>query len=274
MIGQITVTTQQAKALIASSVRKLPEVEEALRHGKIVIKSGTTTAYIAKLLGVPPLRLGGRFVPGGARTAPGKTDAPHIVVVERDNYRVIDETLSEELLNMKSTDIFITGANAIDQYGAAGLLAGLPGGSAAGKAIGTLWSEGITTIIAVGLEKLIPGSIIENCQLAGRKRIDKAMGMAVGVIPLFGKIVTEKEAMENLCGVKASVIAAGGILGAEGASTMLIEGTEDQINSAFSLIASLEPDYHCHPDSLISCEQGGIACQAHKACIYTQLARK
>lgn len=269
MIGQITVTTSQAKNLIAASILNLPQVTHALKYGKVVLKSGTTVAFIAKALGVPPMRLGGRFVPGGARTAMTTANAPHIVVVENGNWRVIDTTLAEELLAMTSTDVFITGANAIDQHGLAGLLAGLAGGSAAGQALGVLWSEGIQTIIAVGLEKLIPGSILENCKLAGRKRIDKSMGMAVGVMPVTGKIITEKEAIELLTGVTATVIAAGGILGAEGATTLLIEGSEEQINHAFSLIGEKKnPHFHCHPDSLVSCGQGGVACKSHLGCIY------
>ncbi|KYZ76476.1 hypothetical protein AXX12_08570 [Anaerosporomusa subterranea] len=269
MIAQITLTPGQAKVIIAAAILKLPAVEYALQHGKVVLKSGTTVAYIAKTLGVPQMRLGGRFVPGGARTAPTQAKAPHIVVIENGDWRAIDTSLTEELLTLQSSDVFITGANAIDQHGVAGLLAGLEGGSAAGNALGILWSEGIQTIIAAGLEKLIPGSIIENCKLAGRKRIEKSMGMAVGVLPLTGKIITEKEAIEALTGVKATVIAAGGILGAEGATTMLIEGSATQIELVFSLILPIDSSsFHCHPDSLISCQHGGVACSKHLACVY------
>jgi hypothetical protein len=269
MIGQLTLTPVQAKVLIAAAILKLPEVEYALQHGKVVLKSGTTVAFIAKALGVPQLRLGGRFVPGGARTAPTQAKAPHIVVLENGDWRTIDASLTEELLTMQPSDVFITGANAIDQHGVAGLLAGLEGGSAAGTALGILWSEGVQTIIAAGLEKLIPGSILENCKLAGRKRIEKSMGMAVGVLPLTGKIITEKEALEGLTGVKATVIAAGGILGAEGATTLLIEGSKAQIGLAFSLIPPVGSlDFHCHPDSLVSCQNAGVACGKHLGCVY------
>ena len=54
MIGQITVTTSQAKNLIAASILNLPEVTGALKNGKVVLKSGTTVAFIAKELGVSP----------------------------------------------------------------------------------------------------------------------------------------------------------------------------------------------------------------------------
>lgn len=269
MTGQLTLTTAQAKYIIAAAILKLPEVEYALKNGKIILKSGTTVGFVAEALGIPRLRLGGRFVPGGARAALRSVDAPHIVAIEAGNWRVLDISLPEELLTMKSTDVFITGANAIDQHGVAGLLGGLAGGSTAGQALGLLWSEGIQTIVAVGLEKLIPGSIMENCKKAGRKRIDKAMGMAVGVLPLTGKIVTEREAFEILTGTSATVIAAGGIFGAEGSTTLLIEGNEAQINHAFSMIPPPEAlQFHCHPDSLVSCQFGGATCSKHEGCIY------
>lgn len=269
MTGQITLTASQAKTLIAQAIIALPELDYALKHGKVILKAGTTVGYLAKALGVPPMRLGGRFVPGGARAALRTADAPHIVIVENGSWRTLDASLADELQSMTKTDVFVTGANAIDQYGTAGLLAGIAGGSAAGQALGMLWSEGIQTIIAVGLEKLIPGSIWENCKIAGRKRIDKAMGMAVGVLPLTGKIITEKEAVERLTGAKATVIAAGGIHGAEGSTTMLIEGSESQIELAFSLIPPPESiNFHCHHDSLIACQSGGSACGKHEGCIY------
>lgn len=269
MIGQITITIPQAKKLIALAVLELPEVKAARTHGKVILKAGTTVAGIAAKLGVPPLRLGGRITPDGARAAKSPVDAPFIVVVENGAWRAVDQSLPAELQASGPNDLFITGANAIDTQGVAGLLAGIEGGSTAGKALGSLWSEGITTIIATGLEKLIPGSIFAACKAAGRKRVEKSMGMAVGLLPIFGKIITEKEAIELLTGVTATVIAAGGLFGAEGATTLIIEGTTEQVNMAFSLLEnSKDCPVHCAPESLDSCKIGGPSCASHLGCIY------
>ncbi|MDR3592479.1 MAG: hypothetical protein P4N41_22710 [Negativicutes bacterium] len=269
MIGQIVVTVPEAKRLIAQAVLELPAVQAARKTGRIVLKSGTTVSAIAELLGVPPMRIGGRIVPGGARAAKRMADAPHIAVWEQGQWRAADASLTEEIARMGPGDLFITGANAIDAQGVAGLLAGIEGGSAAGKAMNWLWSEGIDTIIAVGLEKLIPGSITDICRQAGRKRVDKAMGMAVGILPVFGKIVTEKDAVEILSGVSATVIAAGGIGGAEGATTMLVEGTQEQVNRVFQLIKAVEKtETSGNRESLIACDRGGSACKSHLACMY------
>ena len=269
MVGQIVVTVPQAKRLIAQAVLQLPEVQTAMKSGRIVLKSGTTVSAVAELLGVPLLRIGGRIAPDGARAAKRMADAPHIAVWEQGAWRAADATLGEEIAGMGPGDVFITGANAIDSQGVAGLLAGMEGGSAAGKAMNSLLSEGIDTIIAVGLEKLIPGSIIDICQKAGRKRVDKSMGMSVGVIPVFGKIITEKEAVEILAGVRATVIAAGGISGAEGATTMLVEGEEEQVSKIFQLVKALDKaETSGNPESLIACDRGGSACKSHLACMY------
>lgn len=269
MIGQVVVTVAAAKRLIARAVYGLPEVRAAHRQGKIVLKSGTTVAALAELFGVPPLRLGGRIAPDGARGAREWADAPHIVLIENGGWRRIDDTLPAELAAMGPDDVFVTGANALDCHGVAALMAGLAGGSVFGQAMGSLFSEGIRTIIAVGLEKLIPGSVVEVCRQAGRRRIDKSMGMAVGLLPLIGKVVTEKEALELLTGVRVTVIGAGGWGGAEGATTMLVEGPAEQVEEAFALVAAAAG---CgtggHPLSLPSCGRGGPGCKSHQACIY------
>jgi len=269
MKGQVVVSVPTAKRLIAQAVYELPEVRTAAERGKIVLKGGTTVAALAELFGVPPLRLGGRITPDGARTAKHLVDAPHLVLVEGGKWRNVDKSLSEELAAMGPEDVFITGANALDSQGVAGLMAGVRGGSTAGKALGMLYSEGIQTIIAVGLEKLIPGSIVDICRRAGRMQIDRSMGMTVGLMPLFGKVVTEKEALEILTGAAVTVIGAGGLNGAEGATTMLVEGSAEQVDRAFALIAAQHgrPTAGA-PESLIACDRGGHGCAGHLGCIY------
>jgi hypothetical protein len=269
MIGQVVVPVVAAKRLIARAIYELPAVRQARHKGKIALKSGSTVSALAELLGVPPLRLGGRITPDGARGAKVRSEAPHLVVVEGGGWRRVDDSLPAELAAMGPDDIFVTGANALDSHGVAGLMAGLAGGSVAGQSLGCMYAEGVTTIIAVGLEKLIPGSIIEICQQTGRKRIDKSMGMAVGLLPLIGRVITEKEALELLTGVRATVIGAGGLQGAEGATTMLVEGTADQVDAAFALIAGLSGcGLSGDPASLPSCGRGGPGCPSHLACIY------
>ncbi len=271
LIGQIIVTVPQAKQLIAQAILQLPEVRQALEHGQVVLKAGTTVSALAEMLGVPPMRLGGRIVPDGARGPWQMVDAPHIAIVEQGKWHAADNTLSEEIVKMGPNDVFVTGANALDCHGVAGLLAGVEGGSIAGKSLTALWTEGIPLVIAVGMEKLISGSVIEISRQTGRKRVDKAMGMAVGMIPLVGRVVTEKEALEILTGVKATVIAAGGINGAEGATMLQVEGKQEQIEDVFDLIITLKDAPTCgNSDSRKSCGVSGPLCHAHVNCLYKE----
>ena len=57
---------------------------------------------------------------------------------------------------------------------------------------------------------------------------------------MSGTIVTEIEALEILCGVKATLYAAGGIAGAEGGVWLLLEGTKEELDNAMKLIESVQ----------------------------------
>ncbi len=269
MNGQVVVSVPAAKRLIALAIYDLPEVRAAREKGKILLKAGTTVAAFAELFGAPPLRIGGRITPDGARTAKALVQAPHYVLIESGQWRGVDECLDDELAAMGPDDIFVTGANALDCRGSAALMAGLAGGGAAGRVLSAVYAEGIRTIIAVGLEKLIPGSVADAVAKAGRGRADRAMGMAVGLMPLAGRVVTEKDALELLTGATVTVIGAGGLGGAEGATVMAVEGTQTQVNTAFALIAAQkERPTAGDAESLVACDAGGYYCDRHRGCIY------
>jgi len=272
---QVVLTVPESKLLIAKAIAELPEIRHALREGKIALKGGTTVSALSELLGFPPLRISGRITAQGTRSASSVVDAPHAIVVERGQWRPADENLEQEIAEMAQGDIFVTGANALDCFGNAGTLVGTVAGATIGKVWPYLISEGITTIIAVGLEKLIPGSITAASLKAGRKRVSKSMGMAVGLFPLVGKVVTEQHAIELLTGVHCTVIASGGLAGAEGATTMVLEGDLGQVEQAFSLTESVK-NAACsgNKQSLISCDKNGIRCNQHLACVDKQMRGK
>lgn len=270
MTGQIVVTVSAAKQIIATAIAALPEIKQALQSGKIILKGGTTVSALAELLGAPPMRISGRIAPDGARTAKYKASSPHVGIFDRGIWRSLDDAAVEtELTLLTSQDVLVTGANAIDYYGNAGMLAGSFAGGSPGRMMNALISDGITTIIAAGLEKMIPGTIADASQHAGRKKVEKAMGMAVGLLPLRGRLITEQQALEILTGVQCTVIASGGLAGAEGATTLIVEGEECQVEAVFSLVDRL-PKTGCSgdPASLPACDTWGSGCGRHLACIY------
>ena len=69
MLIQVTLTVHEAKRVIAKGIVKLPVVQEAFRSGKILLKGGTTVSAVCEELIGRPLRISGRIVPNGAKSA-------------------------------------------------------------------------------------------------------------------------------------------------------------------------------------------------------------
>lgn len=125
------------------------------------------------------------------------------------------------------------------------------------------------TIIAAGLEKLIPGRIEDAVRAAGRAGTQVAMGMAVGLMPLVGRLVTEREAFEILAEVRSTVIGAGGIFGGEGATTLVIEGQASSVWRAFHLAEAVKGAAGSgQEDSFPECQPGSKICRQHPGCVY------
>lgn len=270
MILQFTLTVPEAKKLIALGALELPEIKAAFKEGKIFLKGGSTVSALAEELVGIKLGICGRITPlgtKGSRTWP--VDAPHSILIERGVPRSCDDREEEEILGMRKGDVFVIGANAIDGYGNAAMMAGSALGGQPGKILGGLMGEGINVIILAGLEKLIPGSIMEAVQACGRRKIDLSFGMAVGLIPIVGKLITEQIATELLANVKCQVIGKGGISGAEGATTMVAEGNPDQIEKLFQIIRKVKGTKTSgSPLSLEECRPHGPGCSDDLACIY------
>ena len=183
---------------------------------------------------------------------------------------------------MGKTDVLIIGANAIDVNRKAAIMIGHPMGGPAGRVVPGIMARGVTTVIAVGWEKLIPCSIEEALAAAGRETVDMAMGAVVGLIPLFGTVVTETDAVSMLAGVKATMIGAGGITGGEGSSTFVIEGERSQVEVAWEIVTSVKgAEVSGVPESLITCSAGSPRCgqyvnlgnrrlALHRGCVYRE----
>lgn len=130
-------------------------------------------------------------------------------------------------------------------------------------------AERVSVVIAVGLEKLIPGSIGEAVRAAGRRDVDVAYGMAVGLIPLVGRVVTEREALATMADVKCTVIGRGGVFGAEGATTMIIEGESGDVERALKIVEGVKgAETSGLEESLVECDENSEGCKSHLACIY------
>ncbi len=248
--AQVTFTSSECKRLIGKAVAQLEVVKNARTNGMIFLATSTTNAFVVEeLLGLKIEEKGmftaGVTVPQGpCTTSNAKRMAlnyKHLVIergkiVDRVGYADIPKVLEK----FGGDDVFIKGANAVDPWGVAGIWLGGPPGGTIGYAIGTIMAKGIPLVVPVGLEKLVPYSIEDVVTRAGVSTISKSVGWPVGIMPVHGTIVTEIEAFEILSGVEAIPIGGGGIGGAEGSRTFIVEGEPDAISKAWQISKSIK----------------------------------
>jgi len=270
MLLQLSLTVPEAKAVIAKAAAELPEMKKAFTGGTLFLKGGTTVSKLAEELVGRPLGICGRVSPFGTK-GPRYVDlgAPHSIVIEKGEIRIADDGEEQEVIKFGRDDVFVIGANAIDIHGNAAMMAGSTLGGTPGKILGGLMAEGVQVVILAGLEKLIPIDISSAVKACGRKKIDISFGMAVGLIPIVGKLITEQTALEILADVKCTVIGKGGICGAEGATVMVVEGSKSEVKKVYNLIQTIKGATHSGAEkSFAECKKAGPGCQDDLACLY------
>lgn len=243
MIVQFSVTVSEAKRLIAKGIAAMPAVRKALSEGKVFLKGGTTVSALSEELGGPALRVSGRISPFGCTGAAFADDAPHCLVFERGVPAPADGRLEEVIQSMGPLDVAVLGANLVDRDGRAAMLAASPLGGPPGRTLSGLAAQGVTCLIACGLEKFYPGRLEDAIRACGRARVDTTMGApkckAVGLMPVYGEVFTEVEACASLAIVSVQVVARGGVFGAEGGTTMVASGEDDEVTRLLNVIGAI-----------------------------------
>jgi len=239
--AQVTLTPTEAKRLIAMAVSSMEVVKSAFSGGKILLKGGTTVSAVAEALVGIKLAISGRISIRGAKASGSEKASPHRLLIEKGNPLSIDsdEEFCEAKADMGERDVLITGANAIDVERNAAMMVGRTIGGTA-VMLYDLMARGVVTIIAVGWEKLVPGRLRDAIAVSGSQKTNIAMGMAVGLVPIHGMVVTESDAITLLAGAQCVVIGAGGILGAEGSTTVIIRGDRKQVKKGWYLVQSVK----------------------------------
>jgi hypothetical protein len=270
MKATITLTVAEGKRLIAKAIAAMPEVVQARAVGRILLKGGTTVSAVAEELTGRPMRISGRITPQGLKSAAHITDAPHYVLLERGSRRGLQpEELLDVVGRLGPGDLFIAGANIIDAYGGAALMASTPLGGNGGRILSPIMGEGIATIVAASLEKLVPGTVAEAVRAASRRGVELSMGAPVGLMPLVGTLVTEVEAVRSLAPVHCQVIGRGGIQGAEGSTTLIVWGERPDVQHVFEIARALKgASTSGTAESLDECDYPSPKCAAHPSCIY------
>ena len=110
-----------------------------------------------------------------------------------------------------------------------------------------------------------------------------SLGMPVGIIPLYGTVVTETDALHILVeGLTITVISAGGVKGAEGATTFVIDGVPAAVKKAWSIITGVKGAHMSSEEGTVEdCEPQGELCKGfiirdgihvpkHHSCVYRE----
>jgi len=264
----VTLTVPEGKRLIAKGVAARPDIKRVLTEGKILLKGGTTVSAVCEELAGRPLRISGRISPRGTMSSKEIEEVWHCAILERGILKNIDGHVDQEVRALKRGDIVIMGANAFDHYGNAAVMFGRALGGGPGPALSGMMAEVGRVIIAVGIEKMVPGNLNDVVKDTARNEVDVAMGMAIGLVPVCGEIYTEIEAIKTLAEVRPRIVGRGGIQGAEGATTMIVDGEKEEILKIFQILKSLKGSRESGlEESLVECRPGK-KCRFHLACIY------
>ncbi len=237
---QFYLTPAAGKQLIALALAENAEIQNALKNHTVVVVAGTTNMYIAKTLlssiGEDGFT-GKHFFRGIVSGQPVPSDLPEMegdVVIEKGCY-VRGKTVQEVAPGMGAGDIILKGANAVDlKTGEAAVLIGHPEGGT----LAAIWQACVgrraKVIVPAGVEKRVDGPISELCELCCAP---DAAGARLAAAP--GKAFTEIDAIRQLTGAEAKLIAAGGVCGCEGAAWFQCCGTDEQLEKLQSCIAKV-----------------------------------
>ena len=246
---QFILTPSAGKRLIAKALTKFLEKQTALRSGNVVIVAGTTNGYIAEEL-LTLLGQGEGF--NRKRFFRGITTAPNVKTTETG--RLPDEaqfpgdvvlqsgvwqrgkTIFDVVDTLCAGDIIVKGVNCVDvNRKKAGILIGHPEGGTTLAIIKAVIGKRVRLIIPVGLEK----RITEDIDIIAT-RMNSPESTGPRMMPVSGQIITEIEAVELLTGANATLVAAGGVCGAEGCVWLIVDGDEEQIKRSYELLNSVE----------------------------------
>lgn len=245
-LATVRLTVSESKRLIAKGISANKEVRECLQNGMVIITLGTTNTYIAEeLVGLRAPR--GSFVTG--RIYPtGKEDfakdlkrRSEIVLV---NGKISNLSYAEALARMSEKDIVLKGANMLNYAKRqAAVCVGAPDGGTVAKLRKYTDQGKGRWIVPIGLEKETTQDLFEIQRLVNENP-NRVKG-TVRLNATQGNVYTEIEAIKEFADIDVFVTAKGGVAGAEGGVSLLLCGTEEEVEKALSVIEQVigEPEF-------------------------------
>lgn len=242
------------KRLIGKALATHQAIEAALKSGTVVIIAGTTNGYVAEEILAKIGQAEGfsrdKFFRGitlppwlptnDAGMLPDMSDFPGDVIISKGVWQK-GKTIRNVVDDLEEGDVILKGANALDPWSnKAAVLIGHPKAGTIGLALQAVVGRRVRLILPVGLEKRVFSDLND---LAARLNAPGAEGPRL--LPVSGEVFTEIEAIAQLCGAKAELVAAGGVCGAEGSIWLAVDGSEEEMEKAEELLKSVaaEPGF-------------------------------
>jgi hypothetical protein len=240
---QIMITPAAGKRLIGKGMAEHPLLVEPLKKATVVITGGTTNGYVAEEI-LNKLRISQDFprkhffrgvtLPPGYKMPEIKDRYLGDVVLVKGRWQR-GKTITEVAESLKEGDYIVKGANALDVLRRqAAILVGNPTGGTGMLALQASIGRRVGVILPVGLEKRVFGDLVS---LAAKVNSPGSPGLRL--MPVAGQVFTELDAIANLTGATAELIASGGVCGAEGGLWLEISGTVEQEERAEALLKSV-----------------------------------
>lgn len=238
----VNLTVSEGKRLIAKGIMAMPSVKEKLEKGMIIVTKGTTNTYIAEELLNKSIEHGsfviGHFAPEGQ--SPVNADKRQMQEVVIKDGKVLDVTYDEALKMLEPGDIVMKGGNLLNySMKQAAVCIGAPNGGTTYKILPYVGEGKAELIIPIGLEKETTANleILENTLNAGNERLN-----SVPRLYMFrtGTVFTEIEAIRQFADVKVFPYGVGGISGREGGVSLVISGSEMEVNKVLELVRTIQ----------------------------------
>ena len=251
---QFIVTSHAGKRLIGKALAVNSTVVNAAKNNTLVIIAGTTNGYVAeellKNLGIngfsrknffrgvtlpPTIQLSAE-----GRLFDEKQFSGDVIITKCEWQK--GKTIHDVIDQLKEGDVIIKGANALNlEHKQAAILIGHPNAGTIGITLPTVVGRRIKLIIATGLEKRVNNNLHNIAE-----KINTPGTNGYRLLPIPGQIFTELDAITQLTGATAELIAAGGICGAEGAIYLAIHGSEEQEENTEKLLKQIttEPPFN------------------------------
>ena len=239
MNATVVLTPPMSKRLIAAGVAQLPSVRHALSNGRVLVTLGTTNAAVAETLlgkGIDREGFAAGFIDDRWNVNSRVGEVAEVYLVHGSPV----EASPDEILNtLAASDVLVKGGNALDPWGVVGVLLASASGGTVGRYVPTALARGVEIVIPISLSKATHESITDLAACMGIGRTKHKMGLACGIYPLHGHVVTELEALSILYDIEASHVASGGLGCGAGSVSLLLRGDAAAVGQAFSFIESL-----------------------------------